>query len=457
MLSILFHHFVPASLYGGQTIYPALSKIDREFRGSGRGDALAAVAEKGKLALYGQLRARFGSTLAKALALRLVNICLAGHHFRARDVSLQSWPIGLIIDPSNMCRLACPGCVHSTRSQSLNVFDWRNGTLSLDRFAALLKIYGPYLIGVYFCNFGEPLLNLGTPEMIRAAKGYLHWTALSTSLSVQRLDADAYVESGLDSMVLSIDGATQPVYERFRRDGNLELVVGNIRKLVAARRRLRRKTPVLSWKFLAFEHNAHEIPEAARMARSLGVDQFQVVSPYDVSWDDPDIRAAASVKIGLRRLNWLAMANQPGNWNPFPEDIETKAIEHAFETPLRRSEPSREEPSPGSGQTCHWLYKSLVMDATGRIMPCCSAPRPDADLVFAHFDGFGDPFNSEKHVSARTFFSTGSVPCDSAPYCVRCDWNQTGVVIGGPEIRRYFRAVDPAYFDRRSLRLLSEW
>jgi MoaA/NifB/PqqE/SkfB family radical SAM enzyme len=457
MLSILFHHFVPASLYGAETIYPALLKIDREVRGLGADDDLAAVVEKGKLALYAQLRSRFARAPAQALALKLINICLAGYHFRARHASLQSRPIGLIIDPSNMCRLACPGCVHSTHSEQLKVFDWHNGTLSPDRFAALLRIYGPYLVGVYFCNYGEPLLNLGTPELIRTAKGYLTWTALSTSLSVQRFDADAYVGSGLDFMILSIDGATQPVYERFRRNGDLGLVLDNVRALVAARRRLRRKTPVICWKFLAFEHNAHEIPQAARLARSLGVDQFQVVGPYDVSWDVPGIRAAASVKSRLRRLNWLSLANQRENWNPFPEDVETETIAHAFETPVCESETRRAKPPSGSGHTCHWLYKSLVMDATGRIMPCCSAPRPDADLAFAQFDGRGNPFDSQKHRSARAFFSTGIVPCDSAPYCIKCDWDQSGVNIGGREIRRYFRAVDPAYFDRRSLRLLSEW
>jgi hypothetical protein len=31
------------------------------------------------------------------------------------------------------------------------------------------------------------------------------------------------------------------------------------------------------------------------------------------------------------------------------------------------------------------------------------------------------------------------------------------VNIGGPQIRRYFRAADAAFFDRRSLGLLSEW
>jgi hypothetical protein len=151
------------------------------------------------------------------------------------------------------------------------------------------------------------------------------------------------------------------------------------------------------------------------------------------------------------------MANMPGNWNAFPEDIEADAIAHAFETPMCAPGLNGELVSSGSGHTCHWLYKSLVMDATGRVLPCCSAPRPDADLVFGRFDGHGDPFNSQKYRDARMFFSTGAVPSDKAPYCAQCDWDQTEVVIGGPEIRRYFRAVDPVYFDHRSLKLLSGW
>jgi MoaA/NifB/PqqE/SkfB family radical SAM enzyme len=116
-----------------------------------------------------------------------------------------------VIDPSNTCRLACPGCVHSARSEELKRFDWPDGTLSEYRLSALLRVYGPHAVGVYFCNYGEPLLNLKTPQLIRMAKCYLMSTALSTSLSVRRFDPKAYVESGLDMMALSIDGATQPV------------------------------------------------------------------------------------------------------------------------------------------------------------------------------------------------------------------------------------------------------
>lgn len=308
---------------------------------------------------------------------------------------------------------------------------------------------------MYFCDYGEPLLNLRTPQFIRRAKTYLAGTALSTSLSVRRLDAEAYVESGLDLMILSIDGATQPVYEQFRRNGDLELVCSNIGKLVDAKRRLRKRTPVLSWNFLAFEHNAHEIAVAEGMARKLGVDVFRVVNPFDVGWDDPEIRPAP-VKAGVRRLNFSSVGGEADNWNPFPESLDRVAIESAFEESW--SKPATGDSTPGEGHTCHWLYKNIVMDATGRIMPCCGGPRPDINLVFGRFDGNGgDIFNSERYQQARAWFASGAAPPDGAPHCTRCEWDQTTVNIGGPEIRRYFHAADAAFFDRRSLRLLSSW
>jgi hypothetical protein len=277
---------------------------------------------------------------------------------------------------------------------------------------------------------------------------------LSTSMSVRRFEAEEYVESGLDFMVLSIDGATQPVYERFRRNGSLEIVFGNIRKLLEARRRLRKRTPVLSWNFLAFEHNAHEIPMAARMARSLGVDHFRVVEPFDVTWDDPDIRPA-KVDSGVTRLSWSSVAIHPGNWNPFPEAMDASAIASAFDRPW--GEAAVGDARPDSGHTCHWLYKNMVMDATGRILPCCGGPRPDANLVFAQFNGGGDPFNSPRYHQARSFFAGDTNVSAVSPHCVRCEWDHTTVNIGPPEIRRYFRAADAAFFDRRSLRILSDW
>jgi MoaA/NifB/PqqE/SkfB family radical SAM enzyme len=303
-----------------------------------------------------------------------------------------------------------------------------------------------------FAITGNRCSNLNTPRLIRQAKEYLIGTALSTSLSVQRFDAEAYVQSGLDFMVISIDGATQQIYERYRRNGNLELVFSNIRKLVEAKRKLRKRTPVLSWNFLAFEHNAREIPLAAKRARELGMNEFRVVEPFDVAWDDPAIRLTPA-KGGVKRLTWLSSHSLAENWNPFPDSVPAEVMAQAFDRSW--GDQVLDDRAQTRGHTCHWLYKNIIMDATGRIMPCCGAPAPDKDLVFASFDG-ADAFNSEKYRQARSWFATGEAS-EAAPYCTKCEWDHTTVNIGGPEIRRYFRAADSAFFDGRSLDLLSGW
>jgi MoaA/NifB/PqqE/SkfB family radical SAM enzyme len=455
-VGMLASQLAPTSAFhANRTAVRQLTKIDEKLRQCRSAVEAATVLDRSKAELCDWLRIRFSLVEARALTLKILNIWLARHHFRARDTELLSHPYGMVVDPSNMCQLACPGCVHSERSELVQLFDWPKGTLSESHFAALLKLYGPSAIAVYFCDFGEPLLNLNTPKLVRMAKNYLLAAALSTSLSVRRFDPEAYVASGLDFMVLSIDGATQSIYERFRRKGNLELVFENVTRLVDAKRRLGKRTPVLSWNFLAFEHNSHEIALAERTARRLGVNYFRVVTPFDVSWEDPEIRPAA-VKPYVRRLDWTSISNPPENWNPFPEAVEADRIAAAFEKPMNRG--ATVEAGVGSGHACHWLYKNIILDATGRILPCCGAPNPGDGLVFGRLDvDHDDPFNSEKYRRARAIFAGGSQVVDDSLHCSHCSWDQTNVSIGDQEIRRYFRAADPWFFDRQSLRLLSAW
>ncbi len=441
---------LPRRLRLGASLWPVLAEIDR--------DIAAISTAKGRL--YSALRKRFPETEAKVLTLKVSNMMLARCHRRARSLHVTSRPFGLVLDPSNMCQLACPGCVHSTRNEALGIFDWKPGTLSEARFSALLRSYGPWAAGAYLCNYGEPLLNLATPKLIRACKSYLMGAALSTSLSVRRFDAEAYVKSGLDFMNISIDGATQPVYEMYRRNGDLDLVFRNIRALVQARADLRRRAPVMSWNFLAFEHNRHEIPLAAAKARELGVDQFRVIEPFDVSWDDPSVRAAAGVDArAFTRLNLRGVFVLSENFNPFPDSLESAIIEEAFDEPLL---PPGPQSAQTAGHTCAWLYKNLVMDATGRVLPCCYAPQPGQNMVFTHFDPSGpeplaDLFNSRTHQQARALFRTDTPVASPPPYCAHCEWDQEHVNIDKSEVGLYFRCADPLLFDSRSIQLLTDW
>lgn len=452
----------PASLYRGGTSYAALRALDDSLHGINRcGDAIALL-QSAKERLRQPLERRFDGTTAQALTLKVLNILLAKYQFRGRHSHLAAHPVGLVVDPSNMCQLGCPGCVHSSSPGAAERFAWPNGTLPETRFRALMQRYGPTAVAVYFCDYGEPLLNRNTPALIRIAKSYRMQAMLSTSLSVRQMDAEALVDSGLDFMVLSIDGATQPVYERFRRGGRLDLVFENIRKLVEARDRMGRSTPILSWNFLAFQHNVHEISEALRVARRLGVDQFRVVEPFDVSWDDPGIQPAR-VKPRVVHLAWAPRRIFRASGGEALFLLDAERIQSAYEQPWEQ--PPEHEANSRSSHACHWLYKNLVMDATGRVMPCCAAPTPSNHLVFTEFQtASDDPFNSPKHRRARALFAGDSdlrpeaaERTEASIPCSNCEWDQTKVNIGAREIERYFRQADPMFFDARARRLLSQW
>jgi hypothetical protein len=80
-----------------------------------------------RLELYQALVRRVGEVAAQALAVKTVNLVRSRRHFEARDIDVTSAPYGLVVDPSNVCQLSCPGCVHGAGPEAANLFDWPNG------------------------------------------------------------------------------------------------------------------------------------------------------------------------------------------------------------------------------------------------------------------------------------------------------------------------------------------
>src|SRR5437016_283330 len=117
-------------------LYAILASIDDSLAQQRRVAELSDILEDSKRALFEFLRAHFSPVTAKLLALKAINICLAKKHFRARSTTVLSRPFGLILDPSNSCNLACPGCVHSQTAKERKVFDWHTGTLPLHRLSS---------------------------------------------------------------------------------------------------------------------------------------------------------------------------------------------------------------------------------------------------------------------------------------------------------------------------------
>ncbi len=437
---------------------------------------LGQLMDQAQVAIFGDLRSRIDSVAAQALTLKVLNLWLARHHLAARSVHLGSRPISLYIDPSNSCNLACPGCVHSTSAKEKGLFDWRGGLLSPDRLELLLASYGPFAANLGFYNYGEPMVNPLTPKYIKLAKTYLLTTSISSNMALAKIDAEAYVDSGLDLLTMSIDGATQPVYETYRRKGDIGQVFANIAKFVEAKKKRNKQTPVLSWNFLAFEHNAHEIDTARQLAHDMGVDQFSVFVPFDVSWDDPTIRVA---KVAPSFHSFRSEANNAveANFNPFPDRLAAENIARQFSVSWVNRLGADAGLSPKEPRhACHWLYRTMVMDAGGRILPCCASPTPQRDLVFSQQDDRPDAvdhYNSPKYASSRSFFTDSEyfkmAGTDIQPHCVSCEWNQEQTNFDSSHVRTYLKGAETyvaaagskptnsPVFDAASLELLCEW
>lgn len=105
------------------------------------------------------------------------------------------------------------------------------------------------------------------------------WTLINSHLSLDRpLLAERIVASGLHDLLISCDGASNEVYELYRKGGSFELVMRNLRDVRDCRDRLGRRAPFLRVKMIVFEHNWHEAMRLKELALANGADEVQFVA-----------------------------------------------------------------------------------------------------------------------------------------------------------------------------------
>ena len=402
---------------------------------------------------YRSLRLRYPGPredcFCKVVALKAANAFAADYHFRNRHSVLVSRPLQLQVDPTNVCRLQCPSCLHTANTAWASRFDWPSATLGIGQFDEFCNEFGPFATGIALFRDGEPLLHRGFPEFVTRAKSHLLYTLTSTSLSV-RIDAEALVASGLDRLVAAIDGATAATYSRYRRGGDFDLVMENLRALVRARKAQSSVKPWIVWQFLAFEHNAHEIELAARLSREIGLDQLVVARPHSVEHDDPSIKVADTAPFGTTLFaetpDWCTSTERAAVMR-HAERIDSLFGEswvHRYATVA-----GEERTPPAAQSTCDWLYYSVTMDAARRVTPCCLPPMGPPEprhLVYAKFNGrnTGEVVNSPDAMLARHQCRSGR-PAEGeldrpAPYCLSCKANPVPPM--SPDASRYLVSVD---------------
>lgn len=194
-------------------------------------------------------------------------------------------PLSISFEPTTSCNLRCPEC-----PSGLRAFTRPTGMLKRDFFSETIDQLHKDLFYLVFYFQGEPYLNPDFLDMVKYASKKKIYTATSTNAHfLNDENAKRTIESGLDRLIISIDGTTQETYQKYRVGGNLEKVLAGARNIVKWKKELKSRTPFVIFQFLVVKHNEHQIEDVKRLAKETGVDDvwFKTAQIYDYE-NDPN-------------------------------------------------------------------------------------------------------------------------------------------------------------------------
>jgi radical SAM protein with 4Fe4S-binding SPASM domain len=273
------------------------------------------------------------------------------------------YPISISFEPTTSCNLRCPEC-----PSGLRAFTRPTGMLQKDFFRETIdQLYKDLLYLVFYFQ-GEPYLNPQFLDMVQYARSKGIYTATSTNAHyLNDANARKTVESGLDRLIISIDGTTQDVYQQYRVGGRLDKVIEGARNIVKWKKELKSGTPFVIFQFLVVKPNEHQVEDVKKLAREIGVDQvrFKTAQVYDYQ-KDPNNLIPVNEKYSRYKKNSRG--------------------EYEFRNALHNH--------------CWRLWHATVISWDGLVVPCCF----DKDAQHTLGDLKGKPFREIWHNDAYIQF-----------------------------------------------------
>lgn len=195
-----------------------------------------------------------------------------------------------------------------------------------------------HLIYLTFYFQGEPYLNPQFLDMVKYANSKKIYT--STSTNAHYLDSDTAkktVESGLERLIISIDGTTEETYSFYRVGGKLAKVIEGTKNIIHWKNQLRSKTPHVVFQFLVVKPNEHQIKDVHRMANELGVDEVLLKTAQVYEYENGNELIPTNEKYSRYRQN------ADGKW------VNKNQLENH----------------------CWKMWNSCVITWDGSVVPCC--------------------------------------------------------------------------------------
>ena len=242
-------------------------------------------------------------------------------------------PVSISIEPTTSCNLRCPECPSGVRS-----FTRPTGMLKKDLFNNVIDQLASTLSYLTFYFQGEPYLNPKFLEMVQYASRKGIYTATSTNAHyLDEENAKETITSGLDRLIISIDGTSQETYESYRIGGKIDKVIEGTKNILRWRKELKSKTPHVVFQFLVVRPNEHQVPEVYKLANELGVDRVAIKTAQIYDYQNGSDLIPTEDKYSRYQLDTNGMYS-----------IKNELLNH-----------------------CWKMWHSCVITWDGKVVPCC--------------------------------------------------------------------------------------
>lgn len=299
--------------------------------------------------------------------LKLHNIFLVVLSFFICKITKKNFIVGypfmLMLEPTNICNLRCPLCITGS-----SLMTRENGIMDLENFRKLINEVGEYLIHITLWSQGEPFVNRHFTEMVKLAKGKGIKTMTSTNGHFLIENAEDIVNSGLDVLIVAMDGASQETYEKYRVNGKFEKVYNGMKAVSEAKKKHNSKTPEIELQFIVMKHNEHETDGIRKLASECGAQVISFKTAQVYNRDQAEEFLPTTEK--YRRYKMDAGGR-----------IKTKSNEINF---------------------CRWVLLCPVINWDGTVSPCCFDKNAEYGLGNVFSDGgLKKIWKSEKYARFR--------------------------------------------------------
>lgn len=278
----------------------------------------------------------------------------------------------LKIESTNICDLRCRVCYENRKPHN---FEGSRGygKMTPGLFYRIIDEIGKYVYRINLYGFGEPFIYEKTLDMMRYATE--HNISVGITSNFNKVDEEMMekiILSGLEHLIVSIDGIDQSSYEKYQDGGDFNKVINNLQTFQNIKKKMKKKLPILDWQFLIMKHNTQMRTQAEAMAREL--DMGMRYSCIGVDLEDKS-----------QREEWL------------PED--EALSQYNYKTLLPKEVDNL--------KTCSWLYRTVFINWDGGVSPCCNYYTGDKTSDFGNLTekSFQEIWNNHSYVLARQLVS----------------------------------------------------